>query len=718
MQGQRSTIDSFPETLELDHGSSPRGPGIDQHISWNNMLNPMENRLPDCLLAQHDTDFTFPNVSHDTRGLSGWCLGETSSNENPGNQITHDEAKMEQAWPTLDISAGPDPRTDERGYEPTNILSLESVNLNLSSNQATGGPLFMQNYSSGIPQNMNLSDGYSGIDGPRVTEAGDCPRLCKPSGSETEHIFYTGGGSGYSGASSGSIGFLAEESDGRPGCSLDGRRLACKRKTLEGVSGQLSLGGSPSCFQRAESSGLQPVPASYNVVSSSNINSVAENPPQQPNARVGVDISLGSSSYPALSGTGSAESSHRNFRLRTNPVQLDSTPNLLSVGSSSRRSQTYPSSSRLLSFNHSSESRPTTSTSTPNPSPAMHTPVLPRTVHPAPRYSASSSRIGNPSSSAAIPGERAASREESNLRSIPRNISEHPVFISAETRNLLQDSWNLTSGNPRVSRNAASSSRVGSSSGVHPSAAPTWLPLHNPQAQHSTRLSEVVRRSLFSSPGAEAGGQSRNLHPIHSALPAPSQDVHPSGPTPLGHQQSFHRSALRLDRQRDGVLGVPLSFRGLSAAREGRSRLVSEIRSALDFMRRGGEGVRFEDVFVLDQSIFYGMSDMQDRHRDMRLDVDNMSYEELLALEERIGNVNTGLSDETISKCLKQRQYMNFTIGAGAEVEPCCICQEEYVDGDDLGRLDCGHDFHTGCIKQWLTHKNLCPICKTTALVT
>ncbi|KAK7836192.1 e3 ubiquitin-protein ligase mbr2 [Quercus suber] len=43
---------------------------------------------------------------------------------------------------------------------------------------------------------------------------------------------------------------------------------------------------------------------------------------------------------------------------------------------------------------------------------------------------------------------------------------------------------------------------------------------------------------------------------------------------------------------------------------------------------------------------------------------------------------------------------------------------EEYADGDNLGALDCGHDFHTNCIKQWLMLKNLCPICKTTALRT
>lgn len=30
---------------------------------------------------------------------------------------------------------------------------------------------------------------------------------------------------------------------------------------------------------------------------------------------------------------------------------------------------------------------------------------------------------------------------------------------------------------------------------------------------------------------------------------------------------------------------------------------------------------------ILDQSVFSGMADLHDRHRDMRLDVDNMSYE-------------------------------------------------------------------------------------------
>ncbi|KAL7219095.1 hypothetical protein ACSBR2_012219 [Camellia fascicularis] len=42
------------------------------------------------------------------------------------------------------------------------------------------------------------------------------------------------------------------------------------------------------------------------------------------------------------------------------------------------------------------------------------------------------------------------------------------------------------------------------------------------------------------------------------------------------------------------------------------------------------------------------------QYGNMRLDVDDMSYEELLALGERIGNVNTGLSEDMISKCLRE----------------------------------------------------------------
>jgi E3 ubiquitin-protein ligase Arkadia len=50
-------------------------------------------------------------------------------------------------------------------------------------------------------------------------------------------------------------------------------------------------------------------------------------------------------------------------------------------------------------------------------------------------------------------------------------------------------------------------------------------------------------------------------------------------------------------------------------------------------------------------------------------------FQELLALEERIGNVSTGLSEEEVTKLLKQRKFSSWRLEASVEEEPCCICQ-------------------------------------------
>ena len=52
-----------------------------------------------------------------------------------------------------------------------------------------------------------------------------------------------------------------------------------------------------------------------------------------------------------------------------------------------------------------------------------------------------------------------------------------------------------------------------------------------------------------------------------------------------------------------------------------------------------------------------------------------LEYQELLALEERIGDVSTGLTEETILKLLKQEKHMLISTESPADLEPCCICQ-------------------------------------------
>ncbi|KAL5989519.1 hypothetical protein ACLOJK_010411 [Asimina triloba] len=129
------------------------------------------------------------------------------------------------------------------------------------------------------------------------------------------------------------------------------------------------------------------------------------------------------------------------------------------------------------------------------------------------------------------------------------------------------------------------------------------------------------------------------------------------------------------------------------------------------------------DVAMLEFSGFYGVDDLADQHRDMRLDIDDMSYEELLALQELIGVVNTGLSEDFIWKCLKTKKYTSHaapricqSTDMMQDSESCIICQVEYEDGETIGMLDCRHDYHADCIRKWLMVKNICPICKTSAL--
>lgn len=149
--------------------------------------------------------------------------------------------------------------------------------------------------------------------------------------------------------------------------------------------------------------------------------------------------------------------------------------------------------------------------------------------------------------------------------------------------------------------------------------------------------------------------------------------------------------------------------------RNGRSRISNERYRVLSDETGFHDRFSSEGFMIVDRPAVYGSRNILDQHRDMRLDVDNMSYEELLALGEHIGSVSTGLSADLISKCVTETIYCSSD--QIQEEGTCVICLEEYKNMDDVGTLKtCGHDYHVNCIKKWLSMKNLCPICKAAAL--
>ncbi|XP_022777083.1 probable E3 ubiquitin-protein ligase RHG1A [Durio zibethinus] len=701
MQGQRGTIGSLPETF-FDHGSTSTNAAIDQQVCWNNIRNPIENRLPDCLLSPNDMSIGYVNsIGREEQELGRWNLGEPSSS---GTQIevSHNELKTDHGWSSsMSASANAGPSLEEQQYEQ-NSLFVQSSN------------------SDTVTQNLNLNAGLvgHGVNNFQVTERSN---PYKPRGSENERISSGAGPEAFL-LSSGSGGYVVDDDEARPGCSYEGRRSSCKRKALEGNVGQSSLSGGSSYFHQAESSAWHGVSASHSAGSSVNISA----PSGLAHPILGLDVrGSASDSVPEPIVLPISESTHRNFRIRINPssIQEPIVPPMFPTVDTAMQSVVSSSqqSSSLLPTDHSLglRSAPVVDNASPqNPNVVIHVPNVPRNVQSFRWNGGSGSRTGNLSSSNASGDRNAVPREGNQLRSITRNPVDHPMFVPApDLRTSVRNPTNrgLSSGNTSAPGNVSSTSRAGSSSGANASSASPWVPRPNPSSRYPRRFSELVRRSLMSSLGTESGGQGSHSSLSSGPPTSPEEMLLSSGIANQGHHRPYPRSVSWLERQDAGLVGMPHSLRTLAAATEGRSRLVvSEIRNVLDLMRRG-ENLPFEDVMILDQSVFFGVADIHDRHRDMRLDVDNMSYEELLALEERIGNVNTGLSEETILNHLKRQKYSSAP-GAQLEAEPCCVCQEEYNDGEDLGTLECGHNFHADCIKQWLMHKNLCPICKTTAM--
>ncbi|KZV46132.1 hypothetical protein F511_29094 [Dorcoceras hygrometricum] len=725
MQGQRSSVSAaLPENLSFDLGSSSVPPGIDSQMSWNNMQASAQNL--EYRISSGDTNISYLQHVRQDNPNGEWSVGQSSSSA-AQSQGEQNVGKMDNVFSihnraTLSI--------EERQFEPSNIFSFDIPNANPSDNYTTDELLHARDSrSETLMQDLNMSSGYRNNEDDDV-EITEHPNTYISVGSSNGYRTSAGGSSDSLRLPSGFRGCGMEECE-YGSSSLDGQRASCKRKIFE-VVGQSSGAGSSNSYQNVERSQWDTVQSAQLNARNNTMpaqignNLVINNESERSNSRLRIGVGEAVSAGPfTLNPSRTAENSLRNFSLRQNvsqrpdfmPVNPSSTE--VEFGSVDGSSSQNPS--RLVFRNRLLDLHPSPvveNGSVHGQSTLLQVPFVRRSLHS--RWNeASSSRTNSSFASSSILGERDTGLfDETAQRNIPRSISDHPIF--APEREMRSSSrypinWNFASGNNNIAGNAAPNSQIATSSGLD-SASPSWSHRSCPQYPH--RLSEIVRRSLLSSAGTESGGQSVGNLTTRTSSSATAQEMpHAFRPGSQGHRMSSQRSAL-LERRRDGAFGTPNSLRVFASATEGRSAVMSEqIRRVLDLMRRG-EGLRLEDVMVLDNSVFFGMADVHDRHRDMRLDVDNMSYEELLALEERIGNVCTGLAEEVIINSLKGKTYVASGAENPVETEPCSICREEYSEGDNLGTLDCGHDFHKDCIKQWLMHKNLCPICKTTGLKT
>uniref|UniRef100_A0A0D9ZH71 RING-type E3 ubiquitin transferase n=1 Tax=Oryza glumipatula TaxID=40148 RepID=A0A0D9ZH71_9ORYZ len=708
MHQHRITMLSSSETCHL--GSSSNNQAMDQqNLLPSNPTADEQNLLPNTLedddyphylLGSHEVGM--PNGSVIGQQNTSLNLWDSAGSSSMGCVADHDslfEAKREHFAPALSIRA---PLIiGGRRHEGSSSLPSQSLNLDLNLNQAD------QFDSEDV--DMIQSNGQPGINAFPLNRGLSIP----------EHVLHHTNSS----SATGNPSQVASFSDGMTGQEVNlfgEHRSSCKRKNIDGSLAESSANGSSRNNQRNNII-LEPSPSSHE--STSGLTAPAPtnhvfsySPVEQLNQNTNMSANAMLSDHYSLYGDHERERFLRNTRMRTSPNEYDqSSSNLLPEGS--LRCSVYQPTQQQSLFIPVQPRASSSSTSLSRPYVPAVT-QFSQNLHRAPSSGNFGSRIGIFPSSADTTNQ--LSSQDPNRSSVRGNFPE-PLLLGSSL--FPSDSAELLSmpGGRSNQQNSSSTIRTAVNIGAQQIAG-----LNASQPTSSSRGSvDIVRRSLQAASVPQSRGSSITSQQQrgHSST---SHEIrsHQPGSSSRANQQHYVRAVPHsVDRQNSNYLDLQSFMQSIAASRDG-IRTVSESANQLVHLRnvveqiRQGRGGRFEDP-NFERALFARRASLIDRHRDMRLDVDNMSYEELLALGERIGYVNTGLSEDKIRTGLKQWKYVSIPIEEPLTgVEPCCICQEEYAEGEDMGRLDCGHDFHTACIKQWLVIKNLCPICKKTGLGT
>ncbi|VFQ78298.1 unnamed protein product [Cuscuta campestris] len=637
------------------------------------MPDPVENLWP------------YPNAS----SFSDWDSGESNSLPNGHSNVYGSTPEvLGHVWlPSSSSSRNylvADRRSEEREFDYSNGLIHE----NRSNAYGVTHPIgraAMQHSSPNISlENSNVAGGpYCNLSGPHIS------RSCTPLGIDNE---------GTSSYDSGS--FLRNRYD--PDSFPNTWCFACKRKALDGSSKKSFACGSLSSNPQAENAANQNAPcfplSSFSLFMPSNAG-VSE----QANSRNSSGSRLvACNEFQPSSAHRTAESSTRNFDIIEN-FGFQLLPERTALGPPGI-------STPYVSQGHFSSS--------PNLWDSLSLSM--NSINPTNQYPPMASTTNSP-----------MVHDETGFGGSFTNNGANSRYLRAnETRNSAQVNW--TPDIASSSRNHPSCFGIGPQYHTH-TLFPSTRDTNQNQASTSShqRLSEMpwnISAHAASEPGGSRIGRGvgnnfqwqpwattseDSFRPSHWLSTSREDPVTSSQPHRRGNHQQYFWPPITTEVAGDNRGGT---WRALGSDFEGRYTMELEMLQVLEAMRRPNDFPT--EVHPMFNMFMNEVAEMHDRHRDMRLDVDNMTYEELLALEEHIGNVNTGLSEATILRGMKRRKYYCFFEGLSSDLEPCSICQEEYINADDIGTLKCGHDFHTNCIKQWLMLKNLCPICKMTGLDT
>ncbi|KAJ4966534.1 hypothetical protein NE237_018383 [Protea cynaroides] len=60
-----------------------------------------------------------------------------------------------------------------------------------------------------------------------------------------------------------------------------------------------------------------------------------------------------------------------------------------------------------------------------------------------------------------------------------------------------------------------------------------------------------------------------------------------------------------------------------------------------------------------------------------------------------------------------QHPAIRYSGNSGGESKECAVCLTKFEEGDEVRELQCNHEFHKGCLDQWLERDQVtCPLCR------
>ncbi|CAI9757806.1 unnamed protein product [Fraxinus pennsylvanica] len=105
-------------------------------------------------------------------------------------------------------------------------------------------------------------------------------------------------------------------------------------------------------------------------------------------------------------------------------------------------------------------------------------------------------------------------------------------------------------------------------------------------------------------------------------------------------------------------------------------------------------------------------------HDDIDIDMDLDAMEQLqrcLEEEAREEVVNVNVDNSTLEEDHNEKEDSDMDEDMELYVDDMSHV-DEYIEGQNIGELDCEHKFHQNCMRKRFMQKNIRPMCKRTGL--